>query len=70
MAACPRLNQDAEQKGSAKAASPFASLTIRNWQPAWLGGLAGSLGFEGLLAANVHLNLLGFGFGPLGEVDL
>src|SRR6267143_998125 len=53
------------------AASPFTSLTIRNRQPTWfLGGLAGSLGFEGPLAANVHLNLLGFGFGFLGQVNL
>src|SRR6202451_4332468 len=35
-----------------------------------LRGLAGSLGFEGLLAANVHLDLLGLGFGLLGKVNL
>jgi hypothetical protein len=29
-----------------------------------------SLGFEGLLATNIDLDLLGFGFGLLGEVDL
>src|ERR1700745_3887941 len=49
----------------------FSSLTIRNWQPTWfLGGLAGSLRFEGFLAANVHLDLLGLGLSLLGEVDL
>ena len=31
-----------------------------------LGGSAWGLGFEGLLAANVHLDLLGLGFGLLG----
>ena len=29
-----------------------------------------TLGFEGFLAANVHLDLLGLGFGPLGKTDL
>ena len=29
-----------------------------------------SLGFEGLLAANSNLNLLGLGFGLLGKVNL
>jgi len=33
-----------------------------------LRGLTGSLGFEGLLAANSHLDLLGLGFGLLGKV--
>jgi hypothetical protein len=28
-----------------------------------------NLGFEGLLAANVHFDLLGLGFGLLGKVD-
>src|SRR6266496_4424037 len=32
--------------------------------------LAVRLGFEGLLTADVHLDLLGLGFGLLGEVDL
>src|ERR1700693_1579019 len=32
--------------------------------------LAGSLGFEGLLAANSHLDLLGLGFGLFGKVNL
>jgi len=34
-----------------------------------LRGLAGSLGFEGLLAAHVNFDLLGLGFGLLGEPD-
>jgi hypothetical protein len=29
-----------------------------------------SLGFEGLLAANINLDLLGLGFGPFGELNL
>src|SRR5271165_2855809 len=33
-------------------------------------GLARSFGFESLLAANINLDLLGLGFGLLGEVDL
>src|SRR6202521_2014085 len=35
-----------------------------------LRGLALSLGFEGLVAANVDLDLLGLGFGLLGQADL
>jgi hypothetical protein len=35
-----------------------------------LRGLAVSLGFEGLVAANINLNQLGLGFGLLGKVDL
>jgi hypothetical protein len=35
-----------------------------------LRGLAGSLGFEGLLAANSHLDLLRLSFGLFGEVNL
>src|SRR6266852_1517430 len=50
---------------------PFLSLTIRHRQLGWvLCGLAVNLGFEGLLAANIHLDLLGLGFGLLGELDL
>src|SRR5277367_730064 len=33
-------------------------------------GLAGSLGFDGLLAANTYFDLRGLGFDPLGEDDL
>ena len=33
-------------------------------------GLAGSLGFDGRLAANTYFDLRGLGFDPLGEVDL
>ncbi len=29
-----------------------------------------NLGFEGLLAANIHLDLLGLGFGLFGKVNL
>src|SRR5713226_1826888 len=36
----------------------------------FLSGLAVNLGFEGLLAANINLDLLGLGFGLLGELDL
>jgi len=35
-----------------------------------LRGLAGSLGFDGLLAANSHRDLLGLGFGLFGKVNL
>ena len=35
-----------------------------------LGGLAVNLGFDGLLAPNIHLDLLGLGFGLLGKVNL
>src|SRR5712691_13391501 len=50
---------------------PFLSLTIRHRQLGWvLCGLAMNLGFEGLLAANIHLDLLGLGFGLLGQGDL
>jgi hypothetical protein len=35
-----------------------------------LRGLAMDLGFDGLLAANIHLDLLGLGFGLLGQGDL
>jgi len=50
---------------------PFLSFTIRHRQLGWfLCGLAVNLGFEGLLAANINLDLLGLGFGLLGEVDL
>src|SRR5580704_673274 len=35
-----------------------------------LRGLDGSLGFDGLLAANIHFDLRGLGLDPLGEVDL
>jgi hypothetical protein len=33
-----------------------------------LGGLAVNLSFEGLLAANIHLDLLGLGFGLLARL--
>src|SRR5260370_2802513 len=33
-------------------------------------GLAVRLGFESLLAANINLDLLGLGFGLLGQADL
>ncbi len=33
-------------------------------------GLAGSLGFDGRLAANTYFDLRGLGFDPLGEDDL
>src|SRR5207245_9970038 len=36
----------------------------------FLCGLAVSLGFEGLLAANINLDLLVLGFGFLGQADL
>src|SRR5271167_4171556 len=45
------------------APQPFTELLV-------LRGLAGSLHFEGLLAANSNLDLLGLGFSLLGEVDL
>jgi hypothetical protein len=35
-----------------------------------LPGLAGRYGFEALLAANIHFDLRGLGFGLLGEVDI
>jgi hypothetical protein len=50
---------------------PFLSLTIRHRQLGWfLCGFAVGLGCEGLLAANINLDLLGLGFGLLGELDL
>ena len=42
-------------------------LTIGRW---FLCDLAENLGFEDLVAANIHLDLLGLGFGLLNEVDL
>src|SRR2546421_11564791 len=35
-----------------------------------LGGLAVDFGFEGLIAANINLDLLGLGFRLLGQIDL
>src|ERR1700758_527927 len=42
-------------------------LEARHW---FLGGLAVTLGFDGLLAANIHLDLLRLSFRLLGELDL
>src|ERR1700681_4717968 len=47
-----------------QAASHFSHLLLV------LRGPAGSLGFEGLLAAHVNFDLLGLGFGLLGEPNL
>ena len=50
---------------------PISFITIRHRQLGWfLCGLAMHLGFEGFLAADIHLDLLGLGFGLLNEVDL
>jgi hypothetical protein len=51
-------------KREARKRLPFLSLANG------LRGLAMNLGFEGLLAANIHLNLLGLGFRLFGELDL
>src|SRR5437899_3234787 len=51
-------------KGGDLSRLPFLSLgTV-------LGGLARSLGFEGLLAANINLDLLGLRFRLLGQIHL
>ena len=57
---------------SLRSASPFSHIdhAQRAASHLVLGGLAVNLGFEGLLAADVYLDLLGLGFGFLGEVDL
>src|SRR4029077_17015599 len=39
-------------------------------KPVVLCGLAVNLGFDDLLAANIHFDLLGLGFGLLGEANL
>ena len=44
---------------------PPISLTVY-----WLGGLAVNFGFKDLLAANIHLDLLGLGFGLLSKANL
>src|SRR6266851_8976956 len=52
---------------------PPISLTDKSQhrsKPLVLRGLARSLHFEGLFAANIHLDLLGLGFGLLGKVNL
>src|SRR6266699_4852135 len=52
---------------------PPISLTDKSQQrskPLVLRGLARSFHFKGLLAANIHLDLLGLGFGLLGKVNL
>jgi hypothetical protein len=55
----------AESKWEARlAASQFSHELL------FLSGLAVDLGFEGFLAANIHLDLLGLGFRLLGEFDL
>ena len=45
------------------AQEPFTELLVSR-------DLAGRFGFEGPLAANINLDLLGLGFGLLGEIDL
>src|SRR5712692_10534617 len=65
------LARDDKQMGGEISRLPFLSLTIRHRQIGWfLCGFAVSLGCEGLLAANINLDLLGLGFSLLGEVDL
>src|ERR1017187_10471581 len=62
---------EAVPTGRRNSPPPTLSLTIRHPQRGWfLRALALRLGFEGLVAAHINLNLLGLGFGLLSKVDL
>jgi hypothetical protein len=65
--ACFGVAQNTKKREAIKAASPFSLINHPQLATSLvLGGLTGSLGFECPLAANAHLDLLGFGFGLLG----